>query len=235
MEKKILSIIPARGGSKTIPGKNIKNIQGKPLIAWTIQQALNCNYLDKTVVSTDDHQIAEISTKYGAEVPFLRPKHMAKDDSPTIDAVIHVLDLLKKQNYNPDIVVLLQPTSPLRTVQDIETALKLFLKHEGNCTSVVSVSEYDHSPYWSLKIEKGYLKPNFGEKYFKMRRQDLPQLYMPNGSIYISSTRDLRKFRGFYSGKIVPYKMPKERSVDIDTIIDFKLAELMLGELNEKY
>lgn len=235
MEKKILTIIPARGGSKTIPRKNIKKFCGKPLIAWTIDHALECDYLDRIVVSTDDLQISKISKEFGAEVPFLRPDKMAEDDSPTIDAIIHCLDFLENNGYYPEIVVLLQPTSPLRTVQDIESALNLFFEYEKTCSSVVSVSEFDHSPYWSLKIEKGYLKPNFGEKYFKIRRQDLPQLYKPNGSIYISNNNNLRKFRGFFGNKIVPYLMPQERSVDIDTIIDFKLAELMLGELNETY
>lgn len=233
MKKEILAIVPARGGSKTIPGKNIKKLHGKPLIAWTIEPALECNFLDKIIVSTDDHEISEISKKYGADVPFLRPNEISEDNSPTIDAVIHTLDSLKNSGFNPDVIVLLQPTSPLRTVKDIETALKLFFK-DKTCNSVVSVSEYDHSPYWSLKIEKGYLKPSFGDKYFRMRRQDLPNLYIPNGSIYISSTKDLKKFRGFFGDKIIPYVMPKERSVDIDTIMDFKLAELILGELNEK-
>lgn len=235
MDKKILAIIPARGGSKTIPRKNVKNICGKPLIAWTIDHAIKCKYLDKIIVSTDDLQISEISKEFGAEVPFLRPNKIAEDDSPTIDAIIHTLNFLEKNEYNPEIVVLLQPTSPLRTVQDIESALNLFFKYEKTCSSIVSVSEFDHSPYLSLKIEKGYLKPNFGEEYFNKRRQDIPQLYKPNGSIYISNNNNIRKFRGFFGNKIVPYVMPQERSVDIDTIIDFKLAEFMLGELNETY
>ncbi|MEN6554391.1 MAG: acylneuraminate cytidylyltransferase family protein [Methanobacterium sp.] len=231
----IVAFIPARGGSKGIPKKNIRKLGGKPLIAWTIEQALKCKCLNKIIVSTDDHQISEISKQHGAEVPFLRPKEIAGDASPTIDAVIHAIDFMENQNYTPEIVILLQPTSPLRSFQDIETALKIFIKHQKICNSVVSVSKYDHSPYWSLKMEKGYLKPNFGEEYFKMRRQDIPHLYMPNGSIYISSTNDLRKFKGFFGDKILPYEMPKERSVDIDTMIDFKLAELILGELNETY
>ncbi|BDZ71521.1 cytidylyltransferase domain-containing protein [Methanobacterium petrolearium] len=234
MEKEILAIIPARGGSKTIPGKNIRDMHGKPLIAWTIESALECEFLDETVVSTDDPKISEISKKYGAEVPFLRPKKISEDNSPTIDALIYTIDSLKNMGHNPEIIVLLQPTSPLRTVKDIQTALELFFKHK-TCNSVVSVSEYEHSPYWSLKIEKGYLKPNFGDEYFNTRRQDLPELYMPNGAIYISSEPNLRKFGGFFSDKIIPYVMPKERSVDIDTMMDFKLAELILGELNEEY
>lgn len=231
----IITIIPARGGSKGVLAKNIRKCCGKPLIAWTIEQAITSKYFDKIIVSTDDNQISEISKQYGAEVPFLRPKKLAEDDSPTIDAIIHSLDFLENNGYHPEIVVLLQPTSPLRTAQDIESALNLFFEYEKICSAVVSVSEFDHSPYLSLKIEKGYLKPNFGEEYFNKRRQDLPQLYKPNGSIYISTPNNIRKYGGFFGNKIVPYKMPQERSVDIDTITDFKLAELMLGELNEIY
>jgi CMP-N-acetylneuraminic acid synthetase len=117
MEKEILAIIPARGGSKTIPGKNIREIHGKPLIAWTIEPALECKFLDKIVVSTDDPKISEISKKYGAEVPFLRPKKISEDNSPTIDALIYTIDSLKNIGHNPEIIVLLQPTSPLRTVK----------------------------------------------------------------------------------------------------------------------
>jgi len=229
----IIVIIPARGGSKEIPKKNIRNFCCKPLITWTIEQAQNCKFFDKLIVSTDDNQIAKISKDYGAEVPFLRPKELATDNSSTIDTIIHTINFMENQSYHPEVVVLLQPTSPLRTSEDIETALRLFIDHKKNCSSVISVTEYDHSPYWSLKIENEYLKPNFGEKFLKMRRQDLPQLYMPNGSIYISSTEDLRKFNGFFGDKIIPYIMPKERSVDIDTTLDFKLAELLLGERHE--
>jgi len=226
-----IAIIPARGGSKGIPKKNLRKLQGKPLIAHTIEQAFSCKYLDEVIVSTDDPEISDISKEYGAEIPFLRPKKLAEDDSSTIDVVMHSIDFLETNEYYPKTLVLLQPTSPLRTVEDIENALKLYIKHDVD--SVVSVSEFDHSPYWSMKIENDYLKPNFGEKFLKMRRQDLPQLYMPNGSIYISSPEDLRKFNGFFGDKIIPYIMPKERSVDIDTMLDFKLAELLLGERHE--
>ncbi len=223
--KKIISIIPARGGSKRIPKKNLKLLDRKPLIYYTIQEALKSRYLDRIIVSTEDEEIAEVSRKHGAEV-IERPKDLARDESPTIDAILHALDFLGKDGYVPEIVVLLQPTCPLRNGQDIDNAIELFLKK--NCESVVSVCEIGHSPYWIFKIEDEYLKAIFEEKYLKMRRQDLPKVYMPNGAIYISTPENLRKYESFYCSKIIPYMMPIERSIDIDNEIDFILAELVI-------
>jgi len=231
--KKILAIIPARGGSRRLPGKNIRKLLGKPLIVWTIEQAKKSKYIDKLIVSTDDKTIAKISKKYGAEVPFLRPKELARDSTKIIDVILNLLSLLKKENYIPDIIALLQPTSPLRTVKDIDNAIELFLKNK--CESVISIYESGHSPYWSFKIEKKYLKPVFGWKYFKMRRQDLPKSYTPNGAIYITTTKILHKYKSFYTNKILSYIMPKERSIDIDNEIDFKLTELILKNENKNW
>jgi CMP-N-acetylneuraminic acid synthetase len=149
----VIAIIPARGGSKGIPRKNIRLLAGKPLIAYTIEAAFTSK-MDKVIVSTEDEEIAEISKKYGAEV-IERPKGLAKDETPTIDVIFHVLEILKAKNYNPDIVVLLQPTSPLRNAEDIYNAIKLFL--DSDCESVVSVCEVEHPPYWSFEIEEAYL------------------------------------------------------------------------------
>jgi CMP-N-acetylneuraminic acid synthetase len=225
MKPKIVAIIPARGGSRGIPSKNIKRLFGEPLIAWTIKQAKKSGYLDEIIVSTEDEEIAEISRKYGAEI-IKRPEELAKDESPTIDAVFHVLEILRTENYNSNIVVLLQPTSPLRTAKDIDNAIELFLN--SNYESVVSVCEIEHPPYWSFKIKGEYLEPLFGNEYLKMRRQDLHKTYMPNGAIYISTPQILYKYRSFYCEKTIPYIMPAERSIDIDTEIDFMLAELLM-------
>ena len=219
------AIIPARGGSKGIPKKNIKPLRGKPLISYSIEHAKKSKYINKVVVSTEDEEIAEISTEYSAEI-IERPKELAKDESPTIDAIFHALAVLKTENYNPDIIILLQPTSPLRNAEDIDNAMELFLN--SGCESVVSVCEVEHSPYWSLKIEDNHLKPIFGEKYLEMRRQDLPKVYMPNGAIFISTPENLRKYKSFHCPKTIPYVMPLERSVDIDKEIDFMLAELLM-------
>jgi len=225
METKILAIIPARGGSKTIPRKNIKLLNGKPLIYYTIKESIKSKYLGRIIVSTEDKEISEISKKYGAEV-IERPEELAKDETPTIDVIFHVLQVIKAENFEPGLVVLLQPTSPLRNAQDIDNAIELFLKND--CESVVSVCEVEHSLYWSFEIENRYLKPIFGGKYLNMRRQDLPKVYTPNGAIYVSTPEILRKYKSFYCSKTIPYIMPPERSVDIDNEIDFMLAELLM-------
>ena len=224
---KILAFIPARGGSKGLPRKNIKPLLGKPLIAWTVEQAKNSKYIDKVVVSTDDEEIAEISKKYGAEVPFLRPKELARDDSPTIDAIIHAINWFEERGEFFDILILLQPTSPLRTTEDIDNAIELFLNNK-DALSLISVKENEHPPFWSLEIENKFLKPLFGEEYFKKRRQELPKSYMPNGAIFISYVDILKKYKTFYTPKTIAYIMPPERSIDIDNEFDFLLAEFIL-------
>ena len=225
MKTKNIAIIPARGGSKGIPRKNIRLLAGKPMIAYTIEAASKSKYIDRVIVSTEDEEIIEISKLHGAEVT-KRPDELAKDDTPTIAVIFHVLEILKVKDYNPDIVALLQPTSPLRNAEDIDNAIKLFL--DSDCESVVSVCEVEHPPYWSFKIEEGYLKSLFDKRYLRMRRQDLERVYIPNGAIYISIPRTLYKYKGFYCNYIIPYIMPIERSVDIDNEMDFLLAELLV-------
>lgn len=224
---KILAIIPARGGSKGIPKKNVELLNGNPLIAYSIEAALKSRYVNRVIASTEDQEIAEISRRYGAEV-IDRPKELARDDSPIIDAIFHVLDFLEKAGYVPDVVVLLQPTSPLRNADDVDNAVNLFLS--SGCGSVVSVCEFKHTPYWGFKIENGYLKPLFAEAYLKRRRQDLPKAYIPNGAIFIARPDTLRKYKSFYCPKTIPYIMPLERSIDIDDETDFMLAELIMKE-----
>ena len=229
MKEKIIFIIPARGGSKGVPQKNIRFLAGKPLIAYTIDCTLNSKYINKVVVSTDDQEIATISEKYGAEV-VKRPDSLATDNSPTIDAVFHVLESLKIQNEKQTVIVLLQPTSPLRTSQDINSAIDLFFKNE--CDSVISVCECQHSPYWAYKIDNHYLKTILGNNYLKMRRQDLPKSYIPNGAIYISTVAVLQESRSFNSPRTIPYIMPSIRSVDIDNELDFIVAESIINMLS---
>ncbi|EHP89549.1 acylneuraminate cytidylyltransferase family protein [Methanotorris formicicus] len=224
---KILGLIPARGGSKGLPRKNIKPLLGKPLIGWTIEYAKNSKYIDKVVVSTDDEEIAKVSKECGAEVPFLRPKELARDDSPTIDAIIHAINWFEERGMFFDILVLLQTTSPLRTTEDIDNAIELFLNNK-EALSLVSVKENEHPPFWSLKIENRFLKPLFGEEYFRKRRQELPKSYMPNGAIFISYVNILKEYKTFYTPKTIAYIMPPERSIDIDNEFDFLLAEFIL-------
>ena len=162
--KNILGLIPARGGSKGLPRKNIKPLLGKPLIAWTIEQALASRYLDRVVVSTDNKEIAEISKKYGAEVPFMRPKELAEDNAKGIDVVLHAIDWLKENNKRKqyDLMMLLQPTSPLRATEDIDKAIEtLFLKE---AKAIVSVCEVAHHPLWANTLPKNGCMKDFIKK-----------------------------------------------------------------------
>jgi len=224
MKHKIIAIIPARGGSKRLPRKNVKIFLGKPLIARTIEQAKKSRYLDRVIVSTDDKEIAAVSRKYGAEV-IKRPKKLAGDKARVIDTVFYLLAVLKKEKYRPDIAVLLQTTSPLRNTQDIDRAIELFLKNK--CEAVISFYESD-SLLWSFKMGKKYLEPVLGSRYLKQRSQDLAKVFVPNGALYVFTPENLRKYKSFYAKKLLPYVMPFQRSMDIDYKADLKLAELIV-------
>ncbi len=227
-EKNILAIIPARGNSKGLPGKNIRIFADKPLIAWTIEQARKIKYIDRVVVSTDSKKIAQIAKTYGAEIPFLRPKRLAKDETPTIDVVVHFLKTIKKPL--PDIVVLLQPTSPLRSSKDIERALKMLISNK-NASAVVSMVEVSENPFWMKNVKKDGFIGDFIKKARKFsRRQDLPRLYMPNGALYIIRTKVLLEQKSLYPIKTLVYIMPRERSADIDDAASFALAEQLAGK-----
>ena len=227
--KKVLAIIPARGGSKGLLRKNIKELCGKPLIAWSIEQANSCSDVDRVVVSTDDREIADVAKKYGAEVPFMRPSELATDMASTIDVIFHTIEWIKKhQDYQAEYILLLQPTSPLRsTMEDIRGAIQTL--KDKNARAIVSVCETDHHPWWSNTLPenssmKDFLKPEILNK----RRQDLPVFYRLNGAIYLAETDYLRECNGFLGTDTFAYKMPKERSIDIDSDMDFKLAALLL-------
>jgi len=229
--KKILAIIPARGGSKRLPGKNLIELLGKPLIWYTIEAAKNSKYIDKVVVSTDNLKIAEISKKYGVEV-IKRPKFLATDKSKSSDVVLHALEVLKK-NYVPDIFVLLQPTSPLRTAEDIDKSINIFL--EKNHDSVISVCEVPKPViHYSFSPGKNYLKPIFSWKYLKDFYKDKvkewnKKLYFENGAIYVISPDNFKKHKRFTLAKTFPYVMPKEKSIDIDTEADLWLCEKFMN------
>lgn len=225
----ILAIIPARGGSKEVPKKNIRLLAGKPLVVYSIEQAKKSKYIYRIVVSTEDEEIAKIARKWNVEV-IKRPQELARDDTPMVDVVIHTLEVLKEEKYIPDIIVLLQPTSPLRTHEDIDNAIQRFLETK-DCSALVSITEFDHPPLWALKIDDNVLKPVFGKKYLKMRRQELSKLYRPNGAIFIIYPQVLYSERTFYPEKTTYYIMPPERSIDIDTEFDFIIAEKLMTEM----
>ncbi len=229
--KKILGLIPARGGSKGIPKKNIKLLAGKPLIAWTIEQALNSKYLDKVLVSTDDKEIAEISKKYKAEVPFLRPKELAADEAKSIDVIIHALDFLKAQGLNYDYLMLLEPTSPLRETQDIDRTIEI-LSNNKRAKAIVSVAKLESThPEFNVIIDKstGCIRKMDGTADFRaLRRQELQDVFFFEGTIYLSEVDTLLAKRTFYHEKTLPYIVPRWKSLEIDEMCDLVCAEALL-------
>ena len=221
--KTFLAIIPARGGSKRLPRKNVLDLNGKPLIAYSIEAGLDSSYIDKVVVTSDDDEVLTISKKYGA-VTINRPDELASDAATTFDAIKHAVDNYEKYDY----IVLLQPTSPLRDRDHIDKAIELL--ESKNADAVVSVCEMDHSPLWSNTINDslsmtGFLK----DEVLNKRSQDLKEYYSLNGAIYICDTKKLLKEKSFFlKESIFAYKMDRKSSIDIDKEIDFKIAEYLL-------
>ena len=225
---KILGIITARGRSRRIPKKNVRELLGKPLIYYTIKAALESKFLTRVILSSDHDEIIEIGRKYGVEVPFKRPQELAEDDTPTINVIIHAVNFLEKnEGFSPDIIVILEPTSPLRTAEDIDGALK---KHiETGADSVVSVVKTDHwHPIRAKKIENDILYDYCLEEREGVRRQDLPPVYFRNGAFYSVKREVLMDEHKLYGRVTRPYVMPPERSIDINEEIDFKMAEVLL-------
>ncbi len=227
-----LGIIPARGGSKGLPLKNIKKLNNTPMIAYTIKAALDSEIIDRIVVSTDDPDIAEISQKYGAEVPFLRPDYLATDTATTIDVVSHCINYYENElGFQVDNIILLQPTSPLRTSKDIQEAFRIFIENEAN--SLQSVCRATSHPYLLRRVEDSILSPYLHFDNKNLRRQDLKEIYQLNGAIYIAKKEVLTKYISLVGEKNCAYIMSKESSIDIDDIYDFKMVEILMQEYNQ--
>lgn len=224
----VLGIITARSGSKGIPKKNIQSLAGKPLIVWTLEAALNSSSITRVIVSTDDKHIAKISRNCGAEVPFMRPRKLAQDNSPHIDVIIHAIRWLEEnENWYSDYIMLLQPTSPLRTEKDIDTSIKLALK--WNADSIISVNKAASHPYFVRKITKKGILVDFIERpKGYLPRQSLPEAFQENGAIYLVRRDVILKKKTWYTNRTFPYLMEKERSLDIDTPWDIYLANLIM-------
>ncbi|MHB9143936.1 MAG: acylneuraminate cytidylyltransferase family protein [Symbiobacteriia bacterium] len=221
----ILGIVPARAGSKGVPGKNIRPIAGRPLISYSIEAGVKSHLITRMIVSTDSEEIGAVSAQFGAEVPFLRPAALATDDAPTYDVIRHALEHLQADGYKPDLVVILQPTSPLRLTQHIDEALDHL--EESNADSLTSVCMAEHSPYWMRTIsESGHLQP-FVDRSNYSRRQALPPVYRLNGAIYVTSPRVIEK-GALLGERVLPYVMDPEHSVDIDSELDLAFAELLI-------
>ncbi|MGF1726746.1 cytidylyltransferase domain-containing protein [Photobacterium nomapromontoriensis] len=227
----MIAIIPARGGSKGLPGKNIKLINGKPLIAYTIEAALQSKYITDVIVSTDDNEIYKTALKFGVKDTFLRPKELAQDDSFAIDNYNYTIDRLRNEfGMSIDAFIVLQPTSPLRNVSDIDNAIELFF--EKNADSVISYTEEQHPVVWHKYINNiGKLENIFNDDFLK-NRQEIRTSYYPNGAIYLFKS-DLIKSGRYYSNNTYPFLMPRSRSVDIDTIEDFEYARFLMKGRNE--
>ncbi len=223
---KTLALIPARGGSKGIPRKNCRMIAGKPLIAWSIQAALAAKNIDSVVVSTDDEEIAAISREYGALVPFMRPAGLAQDDTPGMAPVLHALQQLP----GFDAILLLQPTSPLRTTADIDNCLAFASQRQAKC--IVSVTPAAQSPYWMITLDAEGRLVKLLDAGEATRRQELPEVQALNGALYFAHTDWLLSNKTFLHADTLGFVMSAEKSLDIDTPLDWKIAELMLSELS---
>jgi len=229
----ILAVIPGRKGSKGVVNKNIRKINNKPLISYSIKAALKSKYIKRVVVSSDSDEILEIANSYNVE-SIERPEYLAQDDSSTIDVIKHVLNVVNQtKDYFPEILMLLQPTSPLRDANDIDSAVKMFLE-DDSADSLISVSKFNHNPFWSFKIEDKFLSPAFNEEFLNKRRQELPELFLPNGAIYIIKTSELLEKNSFYVEKTKPFLMSEEKSLDIDTELDLKLVKCLINDKKEE-
>jgi CMP-N,N'-diacetyllegionaminic acid synthase len=229
-DKTFLGIIPARGGSKRLPGKNIKELSGKPLIVWTIEAALKSNYIDMVAVTSDDEEILNISKQYSVKT-VKRPDELASDTATTFDAIKHTMDNVDKYDY----VVLLQPTSPLRNENHIDEAIELLEKKKAD--AIISVCEVEHSPLWCNILPADLSMKNFiNEEFINVRSQDLPKYYRLNGAIYICNSMKLLEQRTFFlKDNVYAYVMDRRYSVDIDEEVDFRMAEILKKYMTDKH
>lgn len=231
-DKTILAFIGARAGSKGLIGKNIIDCLGQPLISWTIKASKASKFIDRTIVSTDSEETVRVSKASGADVPFLRPKSLAQDNSIINDAILHAIDWLNENEKNVyDYILMLQPTSPLRGTDLINSAIEYYFKHKRTCMdTMVSVSNVASKYGWLMqKKNNDYIRFSFEIKKGKLLRQELPEYYLPNGAIYFAPTKNFSK-KGFYGDNVLPYVMDEDRSIDIDTKEDLEKTKKILGE-----
>ena len=230
MTKEILALIPARGGSKDIPNKNMKPLNGRPLIEYTLDSSINSSMITKTILSSENNQIMSYCRSRGIEVPYTRPEELAGDDTPMLDVVFHALNFLKtKENYSPDYIILLQPTSPLRTSNHIDESLNMLKNSKAD--SIVSVIDVPHNfnPFSVMDFDGTYLKPYLDFKESNNLRQKKPKFYARNGPAILAFSYDcIMNKKSMYGDKILPYFMKREESIDIDEEYDLEMAEFFL-------
>ncbi|HKP95129.1 MAG TPA: acylneuraminate cytidylyltransferase family protein [Fibrobacteria bacterium] len=222
----VLGLIPAKGGSQRLARKNVLPLGGKPLLQWAVDAALQSGVLDRLIVSTEDTEIAEVARKLGAEVPFLRPAHLAKDPYGVVDVGLHALETLREAGQAYHTLVILLPTCPLRTAEDIAGAYRQF--REAGAESLMSVALCDHTPFTALKLEGTRLSHWFPE-YLGAKPGGLPAAYRPNGAIHVLDVESFERKKSYTAQPLMGYLMPPERSVDVDTFQDLAMAEVLLA------
>jgi N-acylneuraminate cytidylyltransferase/CMP-N,N'-diacetyllegionaminic acid synthase len=232
--KRVLALVPARRGSKGLPLKNIRPLQGKPLLAWPIAAARASRYVDRVVISTDDAEFASIAVAAGADAPFLRPAELANDTAPSIGFILHAIDTLAASGDHYDYLALLEPTSPLTEASDIDAALETLAARKEEADSIVGVTALTSAhPAFAVRLDQGglmhpFAAPNFGQL---PRRQDIEPLYCLDGSLYISTTAALQRERSFYHQRTLPYVTPRYKSFEVDDLVDFICIEALLAQL----
>lgn len=230
--QRILCIVPARSGSKGLPGKNVRLLGGKPLLAWPISAALESSHVDRVIISTDSQEYADIAVAAGADAPFLRPHELAGDLSPSIDFILHALDTLVQLGEHFDWLLLLEPTSPLTETADIDAAITMLAAADGLAESVVGVTamESQHPAYSVTRDADGRIKPLQGGRFAEMpRRQDLSPVFNLDGSLYLSTVGALRRERSFCHDRTLGYVGSQEKSLEVDSLTDFICIEALLA------
>lgn len=230
-DRRILALITARGGSKGLPRKNVLPLLGKPLVAWTVEQATHCQLIDRVIVSTDDTEIAEASRQAGADVPFMRPEELSRDQSTSMGVVFHALDWCAAVGDSYDYLVLLEPTSPLRRHDDLHRALELLIDREEGADAIVSLGEVHlENPFVMKVIKDGYLAPLMSAATTITQRQQYPQVFFPYGVIYASKVSSLHQHKTFYPERTIPFPISRWQNYEIDDRLDFLCVEAILKD-----
>jgi N-acylneuraminate cytidylyltransferase/CMP-N,N'-diacetyllegionaminic acid synthase len=234
--KSVLAIVPARGGSKGLPGKNKRALNGKPLVAWPITAALGAASVDKVLCTTDDAEIRDIALAHGAQAPFLRPEHLASDTASSIEAILHAVDYLAVLGEHYDYLLVLEPTSPLTTSADIEAALMMLHTRRNDADSIVGISRVESThPEYDVRLgTDGRITPYVAVDFKSLkRRQEIEPLHFLDGSLYISATYALQTEKSFYHARTLGFEVPRWKSVEIDELVDFLFVETLLTHLDQ--
>jgi len=225
-EKSILAVIPARGGSKGLPRKNLRMLAGKPLVAWTIEEAKKSKYIDRLILSSEDAEIISVARQWGCDAPFVRPQELATDETPAVEPILHAIDALSEKY---DYVVMLQPTSPLRIAEDIDGCIEMCV--HTTAPVCVSMTKPEKNPEWMYRVaDTGSTVPVTNSGYTSSRRQDLQPSFVLNGAVYVAETAWLKQHRTFVSEEMKAFRMPPDRSKDVDTELDLEICEILLRE-----